>query len=103
MNAENKNNTSISASDMEQNTCNDSNGKKKIKRLDTQCSIHIHSKRYRLADVDGLSGKAVIDALVIVGILEDDSPKEIKEVSYSQEKIKKHEPEVTIVTLEWEV
>lgn len=73
--------------------------KNEIKGLDKRCSIHIHSRRHRLADPDGISGKAAIDGLVLAGILSDDSPKEVSEVTYSQEKIPKTENEETIVTL----
>ena len=62
--------------------------KKKDERHDTPCHIHIHSVRKRLADADGVSGKAAIDGIVQAGILQDDSPEYVKEVSYSQEKTK---------------
>ena len=68
--------------------------------LDSQCCINVHSKRYRLADSDGISAKACIDGLVLSGILTDDSPQFVKEVSYSQEKIKKDKEEETIITIE---
>jgi Holliday junction resolvase RusA-like endonuclease len=48
------------------------------------------------SDADGISAKAAIDGLVHAGLLKDDSPKYVKEVSYSQEK---GEPEETIITL----
>lgn len=59
--------------------------------------IHIHSIRKRLTDADGVSAKAAIDGLVKAGVLEDDSPEFVQEVSYSQEKGKE---EKTIITLE---
>lgn len=58
--------------------------------------IHIHSIRKREVDADGISAKAAIDGLVLGGILQDDSPKYVKEVSYSQEK---GDPEETIITI----
>jgi hypothetical protein len=65
--------------------------KKKVKRLATPCSIHIHSKRKRETDADGISGKAIIDGAVHAGILQDDKTEFVKEVSYSQEKSKEEE------------
>ena len=92
----NENNTTISLTDLEQNSSNAPLAKEKIKGLDTPCSIHIHSIRKRLADSDGISGKAVIDGIVHAGLLPDDSAKYIKEVSFSQEKGKE---EITIIEI----
>jgi len=60
-------------------------------------SIHIHSIRKRLTDCDGTSGKAAIDGLVLAGIIEDDSPKFVKSVTFSQEKV--DGPEKTIIRI----
>ena len=73
-------------------------GKKKDSGLVKRCSIHVHSKRTRLADPDGVSAKAVIDGLAKAGILRDDSAKYVKEVSYSQEHSKEDE---TIIDIVW--
>ena len=73
--------------------------KKAVKGFDTQVSIHILSKRYRLCDADGISAKAVIDGLVHETVIANDSQKEVSEVSYSQEKIKKDIQEETILTI----
>lgn len=54
-------------------------------------SITIHSARHRLADPDGISGKAAIDQLVISGILQDDSAQFVKEVRFRQTKVKGEE------------
>jgi hypothetical protein len=72
---------------------------KKHTRLDSPCGIHIHSRRHRMADADGISGKALIDGLVISGVLEDDRQEYVKWVTYSQEKISKKEDEETIITI----
>ena len=53
--------------------------------MDQKCRIHVHSRRTRLADPDGISAKAAIDGLVEAGILESDSAKCVEEVSFSQE------------------
>ena len=80
---------------MEQNTSNESLGAQKAARLTAPHDLHVHSIRKRLADSDGISAKAVIDGLIKAGVLIDDSPKYIKEISFSQEKGKK---EKTILT-----
>ena len=91
--------TTVSTTDLEPYSCYESVAKKKFKRLDTPCCLHIHSRRYRLADADGISAKAAIDGIVHAGLLSDDSAKYVKKVSYSQEKITKKEIEETIITI----
>ncbi len=67
--------------------------------FDSPVSIRIDSYRIRLADVDGVSGKAVLDALVLAKIIADDTTKEVKEVLYSQTKVKNKTEEKVIVTV----
>ena len=67
--------------------------------LDSRCRIEIISYRYRLADADGISAKALIDGLILAEILPDDSPKYVKEVGFSQVKIGKDEMERTEVII----
>jgi hypothetical protein len=93
------NNFTVPVADMEQNSSHGFSGKKQIKTHDSPCRIHLHSKRKRLTDADGVSGKAAIDGLVKGGILIDDSPQYVQAVSYSQEKIKKGESEETLIEL----
>ena len=59
--------------------------------------IHFHSLRHRLADNDGISGKAALDGLVKAGIFPDDSAKYIKSVTHSQEKTKGEE--MTLISI----
>ena len=73
--------------------------KKRGERLDTRCRIEVHSKRTRLADPDGVSVKAVLDGLTKTDLLEDDSSKFIKEISFTQEKSTEDE---TIIDLYWD-
>ena len=47
--------------------------------------IHVHSKRRRLCDPDGISAKWAIDGLVKGGLLRDDSAKYIEAVTFFQE------------------
>ena len=58
--------------------------------------LHFHHTRNRLADLDGLSVKAAIDGLVAAGILADDSPKHVAEITHTQSK---GDPEVTTITI----
>jgi hypothetical protein len=67
--------------------------------FDSPVSIRIDSYRIRLADVDGVSGKAVLDALVLAKVIADDTTKEVKEVLYSQTKVKNKTEEKVIVTV----
>jgi len=46
----------------------------------------VHSVRKRLADIDGISAKAVIDGLIHAGLLVDDSAAFIKSIRFTQEK-----------------
>jgi len=66
-------------------------------RFTAPICLHIHSVRNRLADSDGISAKAVIDGLIHAGILANDSPEFVKQVTYSQEKTK--DKEETIITI----
>lgn len=61
--------------------------------------IAVHSRRHRLCDADGISAKAAIDGLVHSGILKNDSPEFVENVSYSQEKTKGGEE--TVIVIEW--
>ena len=56
--------------------------------MDKKFSIHVHHRTNRLADPDGRSVKALIDGLVLAGILPDDSSKFISEITQSQEVVK---------------
>ena len=79
------------SSDVEPPISNAPVAKKKDEGYDSCSRIHVHSVRKRLADADGISGKAAIDGLVQEGILRNDSPQYVNEVSYSQEKTKSDE------------
>lgn len=82
-----KNSSSCTLADLESYLRNEPLAKEKVKRVDSPVRIHIHSKRKRLADADGVSAKALIDGLVLGGVLSDDSPREVTAVTYSQEKV----------------
>ena len=93
----NENNTAIPLANMEPDIGNAPFPEEATSRPDPPVRIHIHSLRHRLADIDGISGKAAIDGLVNAGLLFSDSPKHVKEVTYSQEKTKG--PEITEITI----
>lgn len=99
--AGNKNSAAGSAGNVEQASCYEPVGAQEIPRLDSPCRIHIHSRRYRLADPDGISGKAAIDGLVHSGILPDDSTRYVQEVTYSQSKVKTVDQEETEIIISW--
>lgn len=90
------NSSSISITNLEQAAVNGDLAAQNITPLDSPVSIHIHSKRKRLADADGISGKAAIDGLVHSGLLPDDSAIFVEEVTFSQEKSNKEETLITI-------
>lgn len=98
-NAKIRSETSIQTPDVELSSGNKLAEKKKNQRFTARVNVTVHSVRRRLTDPDGASAKAVIDGIVKAGILEDDGPKFIKEVRFSQEKAKGREEE-TIITIE---
>jgi ubiquitin len=83
--------TAVSLADLESAIVHESLSKNEFAPLASPCSIHIHSKRKRLTDADGVSAKAAIDGTVHGGLLQDDSPEFVQEVSYSQAKAKDEE------------
>jgi len=93
------NNPSLQTTNLESTTGHGQISKSKVNQVDRKCSIHIHSKRKRLADPDGISVKAAIDGLRKAGVCPDDSAKFIKEVTFSQELSKEDE---TVITVVWE-
>lgn len=58
-----------------------------MQKNDTRYDLHVHSIRRKLADVDGISIKATLDAIVSHprSVFKDDSPRVIRSVSISQE------------------
>jgi len=98
----NSNRTADSSTNLEQAVCNATLPEDATSRVSAPCSVRFHSVRNRLADIDGLSGKAILDGIVLAGILADDSSKFVKEVSHSQSKGNKAENEKTVVTITWE-
>jgi hypothetical protein len=67
--------------------------------FDSPVSIRVDSYRIRLADVDGISAKAVLDGLVLAKVIANDTTKEVKEVLFSQTKVKNKTEEKVVVTV----
>jgi len=95
-----KNNSPLSTTNMEQNISHAPVGEKEIKGLDSRVNIHVISYRRRNHDPDGISAKAVIDGIVRRGILPDDSTKEVNEVRFKSIIIKGGEKEKTEIIIE---
>lgn len=93
--------TSVPAPNVERPVRNAPLEKKKSSGLDSfgnrRVRVRVHSRRHRLCDSDGISGKAVLDGLVRRGVLEDDSPEFVEQVTFTQEKSIIEE---TVITLE---
>ncbi len=66
-------------------------------RFNSPVRITFTHTRKRLADIDGISGKAALDALVASGILADDTAQQVAEVNHRQ---LKGEPEKTVIEIE---
>jgi len=94
-----KDNTTVPPSNLEPSSCDAPLGKEETQGFNTPACIHIHSRRKRLCDADGISAKAAIDGIVNCGLLKDDSPQYVKEVTFSQEKCAKGQAEETIITI----
>ena len=88
-----------SAANVEPITSDESIRKSRSPAFDTRVDIRVVSYRTRLADADGISAKAAIDGLVHAGIIKDDSTKEVREVTYSQIKVKNKEDEKTVIQI----
>ena len=73
--------------------------------MDKRFCIHVHSKRKRLVDPDGISAKAAIDGMAKAGIFADDNAQYIKEISYTQEIFETDETVISVLreTVEKEV
>jgi hypothetical protein len=95
-----RDNSANSASNVEQASGHARGKEKQIGSDDSLCRIYIHNLRHKLADSDGVSGKACLDGIVEAGLLSDDSTEEVEWVRQTQEKIPKDEDEITIVRID---
>jgi hypothetical protein len=90
------NHPSVPVAHLESNSGNEPSGAYEAEEVDSPVCINIHSIRRRLADPDGISGKAAIDGIVNAGLLPDDKAKIVKAVTFSQEQGR---IEKTIITI----
>lgn len=86
---------------MESDSCDAPLEAKKDAGRNTPAGLVITSYRAYTADVDNISPKAIIDGLVHAGILEDDGPRFVKEVTLRFKKVKNHSEEKTVVDITW--
>ncbi len=93
----NRNRNPSTSSDVEPGVGDAPLGADEVTAFASPVRVSIHSVRKRLADPDGISGKAAIDGVVACGILRDDSPEQVVEVRFSQSKGKR---ERTLITIE---
>jgi len=85
------------ATDLERSAGDEQVETGKGQAFDTPVDLLVVSYRCRLADPDGVSGKAAIDGCVHRGILRDDNAKWVREVRYQQVKVKNQSEEKTLL------
>lgn len=73
-----------------------------VAALGPRVRITFYHTRTRLADPDGLSGKAAIDGIVEAGLLPDDSAQYVAEVRHFQIKGSREETRIVIEGIEEE-
>jgi Holliday junction resolvase RusA-like endonuclease len=82
---------------MESAARNESLGPDEMPQFTSPVRITITHTRNRLADMDNLSGKAVLDGCVAAGILADDTAQQVTEIRTRQIK---GDPERTEIEIE---
>ncbi len=97
---ENSNRATLSTTNVEPNTGDESVATKEFTGFNTLVNITVTSYRYRNHDPDGICFKAVLDGIVRRGILADDSTKEVKKISYESIIIQRDQKEKTLITIE---
>lgn len=93
---EDKNRITLPVADMEQDISNAALDEKEIKRFDSLVHITVTSYRARRHDPDGVSVKAVLDGIVRLGILADDSTEQIKSITFKSIKSKEEKTVIEI-------
>lgn len=87
---------SLGAADVESNTIDAAAAPLSGQAPGARWRIHVHSRRRRLADPDGVSAKWAIDGLVQGGLLPDDSAQFVEMVTFSQEKAERDETVIEV-------
>lgn len=95
----NRNRATGADANVESDTCDAPLGADEAAPFTAPVRVTFHHTRKRLADVDGLSGKAVLDGIVAAGILADDSAKQVTQVTHCQEKGRVEATRVIIETM----
>ena len=90
---------SFSSADLEPHLGDESERKDVLQETSEVFNVHFRSIRKRLADPDNLSGKAVLDRLVDLGIFEDDTTAQIRSVTHSQRLLRPGEKEHTKILI----
>jgi Holliday junction resolvase RusA-like endonuclease len=93
-----KNRTASAATDLESDISHAPSSEKASSPQDTRVNIYVRSYRRLNSDPDGISVKAALDGIVGIGILPDDSSKQVKSVTF--ETIKSKEEKTIIEILE---
>lgn len=91
-----RNHTPSASANMESSPRNAPVAAHEIPPFNSPVHITFHSTRTRLADADGISGKAALDGIVAAGILRDDSAEFVQAVEHRQEKGKQEETRIVI-------
>lgn len=92
-----ENRTTNPHANLEPNPCYAPDGTEKPATFNSPVRLRFTHYRKRLCDPDGLSVKAVIDALVAGKVLTDDSTKQVAEITHRQVK---SADEKTIIEIE---
>jgi len=98
-NGKNNNHRASGGSDLEPSVVDESERQDAPQVYLPRVDIRITNYRRRLTDADAACCKWFVDGLVKAKILRDDSPKEVREVSYRQEKIEQWDIERMTVEL----
>jgi hypothetical protein len=80
-----KNRAAVRTPDLESDSKHEPTATNVDQEVHPRFRLHIHSRRRRLTDPDGISAKAAIDGLAKGGLLRDDSATYISAVTFSQE------------------
>ena len=86
-----------SGADLEQIVSDVTNAADEVPRSTSPVRVTFYHSRKRLADLDNLSGKAILDGIVRAGILATDTPEQVAEIRTNQVKTK---DEKTVVLVE---
>lgn len=91
------NRSAVRAANSKPARCDEAAPAVKAKEVHSRVRINVHHRTRRLADATGRSHKAAVDGIVRGGILVDDSPKFVEQISETFEQSKVEE---TIIIVE---